>query len=247
MAPTTKKLSPFRVGLIFGAVMTPIMAVIAIIFALYGQNRDAIPWGTYVYIYGWLEGDDTGGPLFNPFSSLAVFVALLVVASIAGYVVVKRSKHVPDGMMAGLYTGLVSGLMYAIVDRVVRAVTLMLYSRTEGLFDVGIFIFIMCAAALGGSAIGLAAGATGGAAGRGPRPPRLMYVYPAQPMPPQPYGAYPYPQQQPPTGAYPPYPGYPPQSPTAPGYPAYPPQPQAPIAPTPPQPGSAPQPPQSEG
>ena len=225
MQQLAHKTSPIITGLRFGGIWAAITLVLTAIGSVLLGYSFVRP-----YSFGFLLG-----------------VALMLpIAFIAGFAAARQSHRARDGMLAGLFVGIISGLAYLIVAYVVGvALTLIRFHEFYVpnpmyyfFYSPAVFIIYILVTTIIESAVALGVGAIGGAAGRGPqapRPPRVMYVYPGQPAPQQPYGAYPYPPQQPQAGAYPGYPAqqppaaypYPPQQPPA-GYPGYPPQPAAP-------------------
>ncbi len=229
MQQLAHKTSPIITGLRFGGVWAAVTLVLNILGGVLLGYQFVRP-----YDFGFLLG----------------IAIMLPTAFIAGFAAARQSHRTRDGLLAGLFVGIVSGLGYLIVAYVAGIVfdlvrfhefyvpnPIYYYLRTLAIIYTLVTTIVESAVALG-------VGAIGGAAGRcpqAPRPPRVMYAYPGQAAPQQPY---PYPAQQPQAGAYPGYPPqqppaaypYPPQQPPA-GYPGYPPQPATPGYP--PQPYGA--------
>lgn len=210
-------------------------------------------WAAVTLVLSAIGGVLLGYSFVRPYSLgfLLGVAIMLPIAFIAGFAAARQSHRARDGMLAGLFVGIVSGLGYLVVSYV--ATIFIDVSRFHDFYLPNPFFYYlrsyiivyMLVTTIVESALALGIGAIGGAAGRGPqapKPPRVVYMYPPQ-QPPvaypgypayppqQPSATYPYPPQQPPTG----YPGYPPQ-PATPGYPpqpysAYPaPYPQQPPA-----------------
>ena len=218
-----KKVSAFRIGLLFGV----ILGVIQIAFIFAGQlAKDAF----------------RGGALL--FTILSVLIALAAYF-FAGFRASSQSGKVSTGLLAGMWTGIISLLLVGIVSILLTIPQLPELTRVanQTIIDSGAQTTLRYTEAttlavkigaqflllLLGSAIALGVGAIGGAAGKG-RAPMSQQAYqetfyqspmggypPPQPgYPQQPQGGYPgYPPQQPPQqgGGYPPQPGqYPPES-----------------------------------
>jgi len=206
-----KKVSAFRIGLLFGI----ILAVIQIAFIFAGQlAKDAF----------------RGGALL--FTILSVLIALAVYF-FAGFRASSQSGKVSTGLLAGMWTGIISSLLNGIVSVLLTIPQLPELTRAanQAIIDsgaqttvrytdattlalrIGLEILLILLA----SAVALGLGAIGGAAGKG-RAPMSQQAYqesfyqspmggypPPQPgYPQQPQGGYP--PQQPPqqSGGYPP-------------------------------------------
>ncbi len=157
--------SLLRIELLFSAIMAAIMLIIASVFVWYGQIPGAVPLGVYEAMYGWLpNGDETGGPLFNPFSALGAFIVLAALSFVVGRTVTKRSGNVSAGQQAGFYFGLISGVLYTLIDRLVRAITVLFYSNSWSdatIVNQNDLVGILLLAILLGSITGLGVGTWG--------------------------------------------------------------------------------------
>ena len=201
-----RKVSAFRIGLIFGAILAVILTILGLI--------------------------ERFGPDVR-FLGLALAVVSIIVALLAyffaGFRASAQSGKVSTGLLAGLWTGLVSMALNAIVgvlfdvsrlpemtDRFNQAIATSDPSSSLQFTDTTTLIFLIVAEIIViaiVSAIALGVGAMGGAAGKG-----------RAPVSQQPYRESLY---QSPLGGYQPQPGYPgyPQQPAQPNdYPGYPPQ-----------------------
>lgn len=227
-----KKVSAFRIGLLFGI----ILAVIMIAFNFAEQfAKDVVRGGGLVL-------------------SILTIIISLAAFFFAGFRASSQSGKVSTGLLAGMWTGIISSLVNGVASVLLTIPNLPELTRTanQAIIDSGAQTNIrytettMLLLTIGGtflllllaSAIALGVGAIGGAAGKGRAPmsqqayqesfyqspmggyPPPQPGYPQQPQggypgyPPQP-GAYPPPQSPPPQqgGEYQPQPGqYPPQS-----------------------------------
>ncbi len=216
-APPAKKVSAFGIGLVFGIILAVILIGI-----------------------GLIKHFVAGAPLLGLVLSIISIVAALIAYFFAGFRASSQSGRVSTGLLAGMWTGLISMILNAIVAVLLSlsqlsqttdainqrlatsgSTTSMQFTDTTTLafLIIGEIIVIIIV-----SAIALGVGAIGGAAGKGRAPTsgdqyqESLYQSPMGGYPPQP--GYPsYPQQQPPQPGG--YPGYPPQQP--PGYPQQPP------------------------
>jgi len=223
-AQPAKKVSAFRIGLLFGI----ILAVIMIAFNFAEQfAKDVIGRGGLILT------------ILTIIISLAAFF-------FAGFRASSQSGKVSTGLLAGMWTGIISSLVNGIASVLLTIPNLPELTRTanQAIIDSGAQTDIrytettMLALTIGGtflllllaSAIALGVGAIGGAAGKSRAPmsqqayQESLYQSPMAGYPPQhppqggAYSGYP-PQQQQPQGDYP---GYPPQQPPQGG--GYPPQ-----------------------
>jgi hypothetical protein len=233
-AQPAKKVSAFRIGLLFGI----ILAVIMIAFNFAEQfAKDVIGRGGLIL-------------------TILTIIISLAAYFFAGFRASSQSGKVSTGLLAGMWTGIISSLVNGIASVLLTIPNLPELTRTanQAIIDSGAQTDIrytettMLALTIGGtflllllaSAIALGVGAIGGAAGKS-RAPMSQQAY-QESFYQSPMGGYP-----------PPQPGYP-QQPQG-GYPGYPPQPGAyppPQSPPPqeggeyhPQPGQYP--PQSGG
>ena len=207
MQQLAHKTSPIITGLRFGGIWAAITLVLTAIGSVLLGYSFVRP-----YSFGFLLG-----------------VALMLpIAFIAGFAAARQSHRARDGMLAGLFVGIISGLAYLIVAYVVGvALTLIRFHEFYVpnpmyyfFYSPAVFIIYILVTTIIESAVALGVGAIGGAAGKGRAPlsqqqyQESLYQSPMGGYPPQP--GYPsYPQQQPPQQGG--YPGYPPQQP--PGYP----------------------------
>jgi hypothetical protein len=225
-AHPAKKVSAFRIGLLFGI----ILAVIMIAFNFAEQfAKDVIGAGGLIL-------------------TILTIIISLAAYFFAGFRASSQSGKVSTGLLAGMWTGIISSLVNGIASVLLTIPQLPELTRTanQAIIDSGAQTDIrytettMLALTIGGtflllllaSAIALGVGAIGGAAGKS-RAPMSQQAY-QEAFYQSPMGGYP-----------PPQPGYP-QQPQG-GYPGYPPQPGAyspPQSPPqqPPQPGYPPQP-----
>jgi hypothetical protein len=219
-AQPAQKVSALRIGLLFGI----ILGVVMIAFGVVEQAAKGV--GAALSIVG--------------------IIVALVAYFFAGFRASGQSGKISTGLLAGMWTGIISSVLNGIASVIVAipnlpeataaankaivdsgAQTDIRYNETTILLaTIGIVVLF----SILGSAVALGVGAIGGAAGKGRAPqPQQAYTeslyqspmagYPPQ-QPPQggAYSGYP-PQQQQPQGDYP---GYPPQQPPQGG--AYPPQ-----------------------
>jgi|GEM_PF-1300514 hypothetical protein len=215
-AQPAKKVSAFRIGLLFGV----ILGVILIASGIAGQfAKDAFRGGALV------------------FTILSIIIGLAAYF-FAGFRASSQSGKVSTGLLAGMWTGIISSLLSGIASVLLTIPHLPELTNTanQAIIDMGTqttFRYTettMLAVTIGGQflllllagAIALGVGAIGGAAGKG-RAPMAQQAY-QESFYQSPMGGYP-----------PPQPGYP-QQPQG-GYPGYPPQ-QSPQQP--PQPGQYP-------
>lgn len=213
-ARPAKKVSAFGVGLVFGIILAVILIGIGLI-------RHFV----------------TGVPLLGLALGIISIIVALVAYFFAGFRASSQSGKVSTGLLAGMWTGLISMALNAIVavlldlsqlpqitDSVNQAIATSGSSSSSIQFtDTTTLVVVIIGqiiAVLIVSAIALGVGAIGGAAGKGRAPTsgdqyqEALYQSSMGGYPPQP--GYPsYPQQQPPQPGG--YPGYPPQQP--PGYP----------------------------
>ena len=212
-AAPVRKVSAFRVGLIFGV-------IVAIILIAIGVVERLIP----------------GAPGITLGLGAVSIIVSLVAYFFAGFRASSRSGKVSTGLLAGMWTGLISSFLNAIIAVILAIPNLPEAARqANSILDqsgqqisfrydetsvlavlIGTHIVLILLAGI----VGLGVGAIGGAAGKGRAPlsqqqyQESLYQSPMGGYPPQP--GYPsYPQQQPPQQGG--YPGYPPQQP--PGYP----------------------------
>ena len=219
-AQPAKKVSAFLIGLLFGV----ILGVILIVLLFAGRLLNV---GFLFFILG--------------------IILSLVAYFFAGFRGSSQSGKVSTGLLAGMWTGLISMVMgsVAIVVIVLPDLPAVTSQANQGIIDQGggtsfrytdtallaVFIVVLLVLTIIGSAIALGVGAIGGAAGKG-RAPMSQQAY-QESFYQSPMGGYPPPQPGYPQQSQGGYPGYPPQQPPQPG--AYPP-PQSP----PPQPGQYP-------
>lgn len=220
-AQPAKKVSAFRIGLLFGI----ILAVIMIGFNFAEQfAKDVLGRGGLIL-------------------TILTIIISLAAYFFAGFRASSQSGKVSTGLLAGMWTGIISSLVNGVASVLLTIPQLPELTRTANqvIIDSGAQTDIrytettMLLLTIGGtflllllaSAIALGVGAIGGAAGKGRAPmsqqayQEAFYQSPMGGYPPQQPG---YPQQ--PQGGYP---GYPPQQPPQPGqYPpesgGYPPQ-----------------------